>query len=126
MSERTILIVEDHPDMSDIIRAQLVQIGYPRSLCARTGPEAVKKIHEERPDLILMDIRLPGINGLDVARSLKTDPGTRSIPILGMTAGDAPRNQEMCRESGCDGYLPKPFFLPRLKAEIEKLLTRSS
>ncbi len=126
MSEKKILVVEDHPDVSDIIQKQLAQIGFPQSLCVRTGTEALARIQEEKPDLILMDIRLPGVSGLEVAQGLKADPHTRSIPILGMTAGAAPGNREACRESGCDSYLPKPFFLPQLKSEIEKLLKRAN
>lgn len=126
MSEKKILVVEDHPDVSDIIQKQLAQIGYPQSLCVRTGSEALAKVHEEKPDLILMDIRLPGMSGLEVAQELKANPYTRSIPIVGMTAGAAPGNREVCRESGCDSYLSKPFFLPQLKSEIERLLKRAN
>jgi two-component system cell cycle response regulator DivK len=122
LSEKKILIVEDHADTAELIQRQLQQIGYPTSLVAINGPDALQKVHEGHPDLILLDISLPGMSGFEVAGKLKADPLTSSIPILAVTAKAMPGDREKCLQSGCDGYLAKPFFPQQLKAEIVKLL----
>ncbi len=124
-SKKKILIVEDHVDSAETLKNQLMHIGYPNVSIATNGPDALKKAHEEKPDLILMDILLPGISGLEVARRLKADPQTRSILILAVTAKITPGDRERCLESGCDGYLGKPFLPQQLKAEIEKLFPQA-
>lgn len=125
MEAKKILIVEDHPDLGEIIQKQLALVGYAAALNVHSGADALRTIQREKPDLILMDIHLPGMSGLEVARGLKADPNTRTIPILGMTASAAPIDREMCARSGCDGFLAKPFLIHQLKSEIEKLLNRS-
>lgn len=122
LSKKKILIVEDHADTAELIQRQLQQIGYPTSLVAINGPDALQKVHEGHPDLILLDISLPGMSGFEVAGKLKADPLTSSIPILAVTAKAMPGDREKCLQSGCDGYLAKPFFPQQLKAEIVKLL----
>jgi len=124
--EKKILVVEDHADTAELIQRQLEQIGYPISLVAIDGPDALQKAREQNPDLILMDISLPGMSGFQVAAKLKADPLTRPIPILAVTAKAMPGDREACLQSGCDGYLAKPFFPEQLKAEIEKLLTNNN
>ncbi len=121
MPLKKILVVEDYTDVAELIQMQLERIGL-TSLVATNGPEALRKAQEEKPDLILMDIVLPGMSGLDVARRLKSDPSTRSIPILAVTAKAMPGDRGKCLESICDGYLAKPFLLEQLEEEIEKLL----
>jgi CheY-like chemotaxis protein len=121
MTLKKILVVEDHPDLAELTQMQLDRIGL-MSLVATSGPEALRKAQEEKPDLILLDVRLPGISGLEVGRRLKANPSTRSIPILAVTAKVMPGDWEKCLESGCDGYLAKPFLLHQLKGEIQKLL----
>jgi CheY-like chemotaxis protein len=119
---KRILVVEDHADTAQLIQRQLEQIGYPISSVAISGPEALQKARHENPDLILMDISLPGMSGFEVAAKLKADALTRAIPILAVTAKAMPGDREACLRSGCNGYLAKPFFPQQLKAEIEKLL----
>lgn len=111
LGEKKILVVEDHPDIANIIQKLLVNLGYNKLLHARNGFDALKKAQEEIPDLILMDIRMPGMSGLEVARRLKADPLTWSIPILGMSASAMERDEEMCERSGCEAYLAKLFVL---------------
>lgn len=120
--EKKVLLVEDHADTAGLIQKQLSHIGYPTVLVAANGPDALQKAYEEKPDLILMDISLPGMSGIEVTRRLKADPHTRSIPILAVTVKAMPGDRERCLESGCDGYLAKPFLHQQLKVEIEKLL----
>lgn len=123
--EKRILIVEDNADNAELLQNQLRFLGYPTSAVASTGPDALRMAKDEAPDLILMDVSLPGMNGLDVARKLKADPGTRTIPILAVTAMAMPGDRKRCLDSGCDGYLSKPFWPSALKREIERLLKRS-
>ncbi|MFQ5904361.1 MAG: response regulator [Candidatus Binatia bacterium] len=125
MPQRKILVAEDHADTVELLQIQLKRIGYPDVLVATNGLDALDKAREEKPDLILMDIRLPGMNGLEVTRRLKADPQTRPILILALTAKAMPSDRKMCLESGCDGYLAKPVLPHQLKAEIEKLLTQA-
>ena len=104
---KTILIVEDHElNMklwSDVLEAQdyaLLKTAY--------GLEAVEIARERRPDLILLDIRLPDISGFEVARRLKADEATRSIPVVALTAFAQTEHQREALASGCDGYISKP------------------
>ena len=120
--KKKILVVEDHPETAELTRLELEHIGYPATSCVANGADALRKAHEERPDLILLDILLPGMNGLEIARRLKADPDTRDIRILAVTGKAMPGDREKCLENGCDGYLAKPFFPRKLKEEIEKLL----
>jgi two-component system cell cycle response regulator DivK len=103
----TILIVEDDElNMklwNDVLEAQ----GY-ALLKTRLGLEAIGIAGEHRPDLILLDIRLPDISGFDVARRLKADEATRSIPVIALTAFAQTEHQREALESGCDGYISKP------------------
>ena len=124
MAQHKILVVEDHPDSLDLLQKQLRGMGYQDLVIASTGPDALKKAADEKPDLILLDIALPGITGLEVARKLKGDSATRSISILAVTAKAMPGDREECLDSGCDAYLAKPFVPRDLKAEIEKLLSK--
>jgi len=105
---------------------ELDAIGYPATSVVANGIEALRKAYEEKPDLILLDILIPGMNGLEVARRLKADPLTRSILILAVTAKAMPGDREKCLESGCDGYLAKPYLHQKLKEEIEKLLSKAT
>jgi two-component system cell cycle response regulator DivK len=119
---RTILIVEDHElNMrlwNDVLEAQ----GY-ALLKTAFGLEAVEIARDRQPDLILLDIRLPDISGFDVARSLKADEVTRSIPVIALTAFARTEHQRQALESGCDGYISKPVdmvnFLQMVKTWLE-------
>lgn len=123
---KKVLLVEDHVDTAELIQKQLSHIGYKTVLTADNGPDALHTAHQEKPDLILMDIALPGMSGIEIARRLKADPKTRSIPILAVTVQAMPGDRERCLENGCDGYLAKPFVHQQLKVEIEKLLGQLS
>jgi two-component system, cell cycle response regulator DivK len=119
---KTILIVEDHElNMklwNDVLEAQ----GYVL-LKTELGLEAFEIARERRPDLILLDIRLPDISGFDVARRLKADEVTRSIPIVALTAFAQTEHQRQAFASGCDGYISKPVnvvsFLQTVKGWLD-------
>lgn len=120
--EKKILIVDDDKDTAELLQLQLRHIGYPSSSIASDGVQAFQMILEEKPDLILLDIILPNMNGLEVARRLKANPRTRSIPILAVTAKVLPDSREKCLESGCSDYLAKPYSLPQLITALKNLL----
>ena len=119
MALRKILVVEDRADLAETIQRQLEHIGL-TSAVATTGLAALRKVREEKPDLLLVDLILPDISGLDVGDRLKAEDSTRSIPILAIT--DMSPGWENCLERGFDGYLIMPFSHHELKQEIEKFL----
>jgi len=122
LTDKKILLVEDHLDTAEMVQTLLKWLGY-ETVIATNGLDALEIVSQAKPDLILLDIVLPGMSGLEVARRLKADPHTSAIPILALTAKAMPGDRERCLESGCDAYLAKPIFHWQLKAEIEKLLT---
>lgn len=119
MAQKVILLVEDHPQDLELVTDLLRGAGY-QVLTATTAEEALVLTNSHRPDLILMDIRLPGLDGLQATRLLKADPATRTIPVIALTAHAMPEDQERTREAGCDGHLTKPL---RAQAFLEQLDT---
>jgi len=122
LEQKKILVVEDHPDSAEMVEKLLKALGCPTVWVATNGPDALEIAYESIPDLILLDVVLPKMSGLEVARRLKADPHTSAIPILALTAKAMEGDRERCLEGGCDGYLSKPFLPQQLKAEIAKLL----
>ena len=120
MSKR-ILLVEDQEDARRIIRDLLSANGY--SLVeATTGEDGLKLAQSERPDLILMDIQLPGMDGYEVTRLIKADPALRRIPIIAVTSYALSGDDQKAAAAGCDGYVAKPFSPRILMARIRELL----
>lgn len=124
MSKR-ILLVDDEAEMIDLLEKVLVFLGYEVSM-ARNGEEAVEKALLEIPDLIIMDARMPKIDGLQAASAIRNNPTTQSIPILAATGLATPRDTAKCLQSGCDAVLMKPFTAMELEAAIQKLLKKSA
>lgn len=119
--KRKILLVEDHPANVEMLTMGLEFLGYAVTV-AGDGNEAVEMAASQLPDLIVMDILLPNMNGLEAASRIRSNPKTKTIPILAATALAMPGDMEKCLESGCDAYLAKPFTPKQLAAAIEKLL----
>lgn len=119
-----ILIVEDDPISLKLIRDLLGASGYLTEE-ATTGQEAITKAQDSRPDLIVMDIRLPGIDGLEVTRRLKASRITQSIPIIAVTAHAMPGDQERILAAGCQVYLPKPLRFGEFVFVVKDLLAQS-
>ncbi len=119
---RKILIVEDSPDMVNMLQMLLKHRGYD-SFTAKNGKEAVDMAASQLPDLILLDIMLPNMDGIEAARLIRQNPKTHSILILAVTAKAFPEDREECLKNGCNDYLAKPFTLEELASKIEKLLT---
>jgi len=120
MSKR-ILVVEDQPDNRQIIRDMLVDTGY-EIIEAENGEEALAAIAKQRPDLILMDIQLPVMDGYTATRRIKTDADLKSIPIIAVTSYALSGEEKKAREAGCDDYVPKPYSPRQLLAKIKQYL----
>ena len=120
MSKR-ILVVEDTMDNREIVRDMLDAAGY-EMIEAVNGAEGVRLAETERPDLILMDMSLPILDGWEATRQLKTAPETGAIPIIALTAHAMSGDREKALAAGCDDYDTKPIELPRLLGKMEALL----
>jgi two-component system cell cycle response regulator DivK len=116
-----ILIVEDNALNRALLWAVLKPEGY-ALLSAENGLQGVELAQHELPDLILMDVMLPGLNGYDATRRLKADPATRHIPIIAITANAAPTERERALDAGCDGYIAKPIDTRALPHQVRVFL----
>ncbi len=116
-----LLLVEDNELNRDMLSRRLRKRGYEIDI-AVDGQEGLDRVKAARPDLILMDMSLPVIDGWEATRRLKSDPATRDIPIIALTAHAMASDREKALEVGCDAYETKPVDLPSLLAAIEKLL----
>jgi CheY-like chemotaxis protein len=114
-----ILLVEDNEMNRDMLSRRLERRGY-RMTIAVDGSEAIERALAEAPDLILMDLSLPVIDGWEATRRLKADPRTRSIPVIALTAHAMEIDRERAREAGCDDFDTKPVELARLLEKIGK------
>ena len=120
MSKR-ILVVEDQPDSRQIIRDMVAGTDYEIAE-AENGEEALAAIAKQRPDLILMDIQLPIMDGYTATRLIKTDPALRSIPIIAVTSYALAVEEKKARAAGCDDYVTKPFSPRQLLAKIRQYM----
>jgi two-component system, cell cycle response regulator DivK len=120
MSKR-ILVVEDQPDNRQIIRDVLAPTDYEITE-AENGEEALAAIAKQRPDLILMDIQLPIMDGYEATRRIKTDLNLRSIPVIAVTSYALSGEEKKARAAGCDDYVPKPFSPRQLLAKIQQCM----
>ena len=116
-----VLLVEDQEDNRDMLSRRLKKRGYEVAI-AVDGAEGVEKARSEAPDLILMDMSLPVMDGWEATRILKAEEATRSIPVVALTAHAMSTDREKAFEAGCDAYETKPIELPRLLETMEKLL----
>ena len=117
----TILLVEDNEMNRDMLSRRLKREGFEIAL-AQDGARAVAMALDEHPDLILMDMSLPVLDGWEATRRLKADPATRTIPVIALTAHAMAADREKALAAGCDDYDTKPIELPRLLDKIAKLL----
>ena len=120
MSKR-ILLVEDQADNRKIIRDMLRGTDYEITE-AEDGEQALTAIAKERPDLILMEIQLPSMDGYEAMRRIRTDPALLSIPIIAVTSYALDGEEKIAKAAGCDDYVPKPFSPRQLLAKIRQYL----
>lgn len=121
MSGEMILIVEDQPLNRKLVRDVLQAKGY-LTIEAETGEDGVRAAHDHVPALILMDIQLPGISGIEALQRLREDPVTRIIPVIAVTASAMQQNQKEILAAGFDGYLPKPINISSFLEAVRKKL----
>ena len=120
MSKR-ILVIEDQEDNRQIVRDLVTASGY-ELIEATTGEEGLEVAARERPDLILMDIQLPGIDGYEVTRRIKANPKLSKIPIIAVTSYALSGDDKKAFAAGCDGYVTKPYSPRLLLAKIREYL----
>jgi len=120
-SLKKVLVVEDNQDNREMVVKALKFNGY-QVIEAVDGQEAIEKAKAENPDLILLDIYLPKMDGYEVTKRLKGDYDVRSIPIIALTAHAMKGNREEALAAGCDGYIPKPIDVRELPKQIEHFL----
>ena len=119
-----ILVVDDDELNRDMLSRRLVKKGYEIEL-AVNGEDAIAAVGRRRPDLILMDLSMPVLDGYQATRLLKADDATRSVPIVGLSAHAMIGDREKALEAGCDDYDTKPIELPRLLSKVEAFLSPS-
>jgi CheY-like chemotaxis protein len=120
-----VLVAEDNKDMLELLRLWLERLNY-EVIGARDGIKAVELATAETPALIIMDIAMPKLSGLEAASQIKNNPETQGIPILAVSGMAEPRNQNQDPQTVCDGYIAKPFTFQNLEAAIKRLLKDSS
>ncbi len=116
-----VLLVEDNEMNRDMLSRRLIRRGF-QVVFAVDGQQGVDLARSERPDIILMDMSLPAIDGWEATRRVKADNATRSVPVIGLTAHAMAGDREKAIEAGCDDYETKPVELDRLISKIERLL----
>lgn len=120
-AQSLIMIVEDYDDAREMYRRRLEFAGY-RVIDTRDGAEALATALEHRPDLILMDIALPKMDGLEVTRRLRLDPRTKGAMIVALTGHALPNHEREAAEAGCDAFISKPCLPDDLVKRVEQLL----
>ena len=118
---KKILIVEDHADMRELLTWQIELMGF-MPIPAKHGEEGVEKAVAEQPDLILLDIMMPGMDGWEAARTLRANPETKDIPILAATALFRDSDLKSCLDAGCNGYIVKPFTFQELQGKVREYI----
>ena len=118
---KCILVVEDQEDNRQILRDLLGNAGYELTE-AENGEEAIAAVAKRRPDLILMDIQLPVMDGYAATRRIRTNPGLKSVPIIAVTSYALAGDEDKARAAGCDGYVSKPYSPRDLLAKVRAYL----
>jgi CheY-like chemotaxis protein len=116
-----ILIVEDNEENRDSLTRRLERRGF-EILCANDGKAGVEMAKAEKPDLILMDMNMPELDGWEATRQIKAEPGMGGLPVIALTAHAMTGDRERALEAGCTDYHTKPIEFPKLLAQIESIL----
>ena len=122
-ASKKILIVEDEPDILQLVKLYLEKEGF-RTVSAKTGTEALQQVKQEKPDLVVLDLMLPEIDGLEVCKRLRSAPETAMLPIIMLTAKAEESDTIVGLELGADDYVTKPFSHKTLVARIKALFRR--
>jgi two-component system cell cycle response regulator DivK len=121
----TILYVEDNFDNRMLVRRVLEAEGY-RVIEAEDGAQGIERLQSQTPDLVLMDINLPEIDGYEVTKRFKQLPSMEKVPVIAMTANVMKGDREKTLAAGCDGYIPKPIDIDALPGQIAKFLGKKN
>jgi DNA-binding response OmpR family regulator len=116
-----VLVVDDNDDIRSLVEFKLVQAGYTVTV-AGSGPDGLDRAREWRPDLVVLDVAMPGMTGYDVCRELRGDPATAHIPVIMLTARDSTDSATLGYLAGADIYLTKPIVLRTLLEKVESLI----
>jgi two-component system alkaline phosphatase synthesis response regulator PhoP len=122
---KKVLIIEDHGDMRELLTWQMELMGF-LPITAERGLEGVEKALREKPELIIMDIMMPGMDGWKAAREIRANSETKDIPILAATALFRDSDLKSCIEAGCNGYIIKPFTFQELQGKVRELIPAAS
>lgn len=122
---KKILIVEDHPGMREALRRQIQSWGF-AAITARNGKEGVETALEEKADLIMIDLMMPEMDGLRMTEILRSNPETKEVPIIAVTAAFRRQDRQNCMGAGCNDYIVKPFKLQELHKKINALVQQGS
>jgi two-component system, cell cycle response regulator DivK len=125
VANELILIVEDNPKNLKLVRDVLQVKGY-RTIEAGTGEEGVLLAHDQHPALVLMDVQLPGISGIEAFRQLRADPTTHSIPVIAVTASVMAQERQKVMAAGFDGFQGKPISVRELLETVQRILNASA
>jgi two-component system phosphate regulon response regulator PhoB len=123
--KKTVLVVEDEEDILAVLQFNLIKAGY-EVFCASCGEEGLIMLAEKRPDLVLLDLMLPGIDGLEICRRLKAEEESCAIPVIMLTARGEERDVVQGLEMGADDYVTKPFSVKVLLARVQTVLRRTA
>jgi DNA-binding response OmpR family regulator len=121
--EDTVLVVEDETDVVDLVRYNLKRAGF-KVLVANTGDAGLKAVRANRPDVVVLDLMLPGMTGIEVCKALKQDKETAHIPVVMLTAKDEEKDRVKGLETGADDYIGKPFSPRELVLRVQAVLRR--
>ncbi len=116
-----ILIIEDHADMRELLAWQIELMGF-MPISAKQGREGVEKALSEKPQLIIMDIMMPGMDGWEAAKQIRAHPDIKDTPILAATALFRDSDLKNCMDAGCNGYIVKPFTFQELQSKVRELI----
>src|SRR5882724_13570032 len=120
MNNATILVVDDEPQLRRVMLATLTDLGY-TVIDARSGEESLEKFHRETPELVLLDLNMPGIGGLETCRAIRE---TSDVPIVVLSVRDTERDKVQVLDAGADDYVTKPFGIQELLARIRAAMRR--
>lgn len=118
---KKVLIIEDHADMRELLSWQVELMGF-TPVVAKHAREGIEKALAEHPDLIILDIMMPGMDGWQAARELRQKPGMNDVPILAATALFRETDLKACMDAGCNAYIVKPFTFQELYAKVQELV----
>lgn len=121
MSRNPVLVVDDEPEVRGLLKAVLDFCTIP-TVVATDGEEALRLARQIQPSLVLLDILLPGLGGLEVVKQLKADPATRAIPVIAVTVLDKREGMSRALRAGCDDFVAKPFDLKVLQEKLAKYI----